>query len=96
MGVDTYSFVSALSAVLAQRLIRVVCVQCCQTYVPPRELMDQSGLSAAESASFRFRKGQGCTNCRGTGYRGRKAVGELLVLNDDIREAIVGGRLSDS
>jgi general secretion pathway protein E len=43
-----------------------------------------------ESAGFKFRKGQGCSHCRGTGYRGRKAVGELLVLNDDIREAIVG------
>ena len=90
MGVDTYSFVSALSGVLAQRLIRVICVQCCQAYMPPKELIDQSGLSVVESAGFNFRKGQGCSHCRGTGYRGRKAVGELLVLNDDIREAIVG------
>jgi len=89
MGVDTYSFVSALSGVLAQRLIRVICVQCCQTYLPPRDLIELSGLSAVESASFRFRRGQGCKHCRGTGYRGRKAVGELLVMNDDLREAII-------
>ena len=89
MGVDTYSFVSALSGVLAQRLIRVICVQCCEAYLPPRDLIDQSGLSAVESANFRFRRGQGCKHCRGTGYRGRKAVGELLVLDDDLREAIV-------
>jgi general secretion pathway protein E len=41
------------------------------------------------SASYKFRKGRGCGHCRGTGYHGRKAVGELMVLNDEIREAIV-------
>jgi general secretion pathway protein E len=89
MGVDTYSFVSALSGVLAQRLIRVICVKCCQTYLPSRDLIELSGLSAVESAGFRFRRGEGCKHCRGTGYRGRKAVGELLVMNDDLREAII-------
>ncbi|MBV8803500.1 MAG: type II/IV secretion system protein, partial [Sinobacteraceae bacterium] len=89
MGVDTYSFVSALSGVLAQRLVRIICAQCCQSYLPPRELIDESRISVVASASYRFRKGQGCKHCRGTGYRGRQAVGELLILNDDMREAIV-------
>ncbi|MBV8740271.1 MAG: type II/IV secretion system protein [Sinobacteraceae bacterium] len=89
MGVDTYSFVSALSGVLAQRLVRVICAQCCQSYHPSTELLEQSNVSVISSASFRFRKGVGCKHCRGTGYRGRKAVGELLVLNDEMREAIV-------
>ena len=89
MGVDTYSFVSALSGVLAQRLVRVICAQCCQTHLPTRELIDESRVSVVATASYRFRKGQGCKHCRGTGYRGRKAVGELLVLNDEMREAIV-------
>ncbi len=89
MGVDTYSFVSALSGVLAQRLVRVICAQCCQSYHPSTELLEQSNVSVISSAAFRFRKGVGCKHCRGTGYRGRKAVGELLVLNDEMREAIV-------
>ncbi len=89
MGVDTYSLVSALSGVLAQRLVRVICVQCCQSYLPTPELLEQSRLSLVGSAAFKFRKGQGCKHCRGTGYRGRKAVGELLVLDDEMREAIV-------
>jgi len=89
MGVDTYSFVSALSGVLAQRLVRVICAQCCQAYLPSLKLIEESGVSVVETASYRFRKGQGCKHCRGTGYRGRKAVGELLVMNDEIREAIV-------
>ena len=89
MGVDTYSFVSALSGVLAQRLIRVICAQCCEAYMPERELIEKSGVSVVNTASYRFRRGQGCKHCRGTGYRGRKAVGELLVLNDEMREAII-------
>src|SRR3981189_1611468 len=89
MGVDTYSFVSALSGVLAQRLIRVICAQCCEAYMPERHLIEKSGVSVVTSAAYRFRRGQGCKHCRGTGYRGRKAVGELLVLNDEMREAII-------
>jgi general secretion pathway protein E len=89
MGVDTYSLVSALSGVLAQRLVRVICVQCCQSYLPTPELLEQSRVSLVGSAAFKFRKGLGCKHCRGTGYRGRKAVGELLVLDDEMREAIV-------
>jgi general secretion pathway protein E len=89
MGIDTYSFVSALSGVLAQRLIRVICAQCCEAYMPERELIEKSGVTVVNTASYRFRRGQGCKHCRGTGYRGRKAVGELLVLNDEMREAII-------
>jgi len=62
MGVDPYNLVSALNAVLAQRLVRVYCNAC---------------------------RGTGCAQCRGTGYRGRKAIGELLVLNDELRELII-------
>jgi len=89
MGVDSHSFVSALSAVMAQRLVRIVCEHCSEPYLPARELLEQSRIAALLSASFRFRQGRGCGHCRGTGYHGRKAVGELMVLNDEIREAIV-------
>src|ERR1700723_2307470 len=89
MGVDTYSFVSALSGVLAQRLIRVVCEQCAERHVPSRQLLEESQLSVAASAAYSFTIGRGCAHCRGSGYRGRKAIGELLVLNDELREAII-------
>jgi general secretion pathway protein E len=89
MGVDTYSFVSALSGVLAQRLIRIVCEQCAEPRAPSRELLEESQLSVAASAAFNFTVGRGCQHCRGSGFRGRKAIGELLVLNDEMREAII-------
>src|SRR5213078_2749520 len=89
MGVDSHGFVSALSAVMAQRLVRIVCEQCSEAYMPSRELLEESHVPIVTSASYKFRKGRGCGHCRGTGYHGRKAVGELMVLNDEIREAIV-------
>jgi general secretion pathway protein E len=89
MGVDSHGFVSALSAVLAQRLVRIVCEQCAEAYMPSRELLEESHVPIVTSASYKFRKGRGCGHCRGTGYHGRKAVGELMVLNDEVREAIV-------
>ena len=89
MGVDTYSFVAALSGILAQRLVRIVCEQCADSYIPPRRLLEESKLRISAHAAYEFRVGKGCKHCRGTGYKGRKAVGELLVLDDEIREAII-------
>jgi general secretion pathway protein E len=56
---------------------------------PSIELIGQSGLVLPAVADWRFRAGRGCAHCRGTGYKGRRAIGELLVLNDELREAIV-------
>src|SRR5437773_1812647 len=71
MGVDSHGFVSALSAVLAQRLVRIVCEQCSEAYMPSRELLEESHVPIVPSASYKFRKGRGCGHCRGTGYHGR-------------------------
>jgi general secretion pathway protein E len=89
MQVDAYAFVSALNGILAQRLVRVICEQCSESAHPSSDLITQSGLLLPATASWSFRAGRGCAHCRGTGYKGRVAVGELLVLNDELREAIV-------
>ena len=90
MDVDPYSFVAALNGILAQRLIRIVCSECGERVAPSRELINDSGITIERGRGMTFRAGRGCAQCRGSGYRGRKAIGELLVLNDEIREAIVG------
>jgi general secretion pathway protein E len=90
MQVDAYALVSALNGILAQRLVRVVCEQCAEPVEPEPELVARSGLQAAAVQGWRFRAGRGCAHCRGTGYKGRRAIGELLVLDDELREAIVG------
>jgi general secretion pathway protein E len=89
MGVDTYGFVSALNGVLAQRLIRLVCERCCERRLPSSIVRKEWDLAGCEKGEWEMRAGPGCPNCRGTGYRGRKAVGEVLVLNDELREAII-------
>jgi general secretion pathway protein E len=89
MEVDPYAFVSALNGIMAQRLIRVVCEQCAEPHQPSPEMIAQAGLQLPAVAAWQFRVGRGCAHCRGTGYKGRKAIGELLVLTDELREAIV-------
>src|SRR5271166_1189191 len=89
MGVEAYNFVSALNCILAQRLVRVICEQCAESAHPTSELIERSGLLLPTVADWSFRAGRGCAHCRGTGYKGRVAIGELLILNDELREAIV-------
>jgi len=88
MGVDPYNLVSALNAVLAQRLVRLNCPVCSEDVTPDAAVLAESGISLTEG--FRFRAGRGCGQCRGTGYKGRRAISELLRLNDEMRELILG------
>jgi general secretion pathway protein E len=90
MGVDTHSFVSALNGIMAQRLIRLLCQECTMPVQPEEALIRRSGLSSLEAADIRFLHGRGCGHCRGTGYKGRHAIGEVLMLTDELRELIVG------
>lgn len=88
MEVDPYSFVSALNGVLAQRLVRVNCVHCATPYMPSDDEITNSGLERKKIDSYRFMSGKGCGSCRGTGYAGRKAIAEILLLDDELRELI--------
>ncbi|WP_137719078.1 GspE/PulE family protein [Methylobacillus flagellatus] len=89
MGVDVYSFVSALNGIVAQRLVRINCSDCSVPVTPEAALLEASGLDAQACADYAFHAGRGCGKCRGSGYRGRKAIAELLVLNDELRELII-------
>lgn len=89
MGVDTYSFVSALNGILAQRLVRVVCQQCSAPYSPSADELARSAITQEQESTMTFWHGKGCGHCRGTGYKGRHAIGEVLNLNDELRELII-------
>lgn len=89
MGVDSYSFVSALNGILAQRLLRLVCQHCSTSEQPDEETLQESGITLNEASQFKFVRGVGCGQCRGTGYKGRKAIAEFLHLNDEIRQLII-------
>lgn len=84
MGIDAYSFVSALNIIVAQRLLRRVCQQCA---VAAEISPDWVGIHPPQYA--RLLQGKGCGACRGTGYKGRKAVAEVLCMDDMLRELII-------
>jgi general secretion pathway protein E len=87
MAVDTHSFMAALNGIVAQRLMRINCPHCA---VPVRP--NAAGPAPAELAaggSLQLRAGRGCGHCRGTGYRGRRAIAEVLLIDDELREMIV-------
>jgi len=89
LGIDAYSFVSALNGIWAQRLVRVNCPHCAVPHEPTVEELALLRLTREEVGDFRFLAGQGCGDCRGTGYKGRRAIAEILILTDELRELIV-------
>ncbi len=89
MGIDPYAFVSALNGIWAQRLIRMNCPHCAAQYEPGEAELASAHLHPEEVGDYLFMRGKGCGDCRGTGYKGRRSIAEILTLNDEIRELIV-------
>jgi type IV pilus assembly protein PilB len=89
MGIEPYHFVSALNCVLAQRLVRLICLNCKRQVHASKELLEESGLNPEKYAEFIFHEGSGCIECAGSGFKGRTAISELLELNDKMREVLL-------
>jgi type II secretory ATPase GspE/PulE/Tfp pilus assembly ATPase PilB-like protein len=96
MGLEPFLIASALTAVTAQRLARTICTDCSKPYEPtPLELADiearakNAGISLPSDLSQHLKKGTGCPQCRGTGYRGRVLIYEAAVVTAPLREAIL-------
>jgi general secretion pathway protein E len=89
MGIDPYAFVSALNGIWAQRLIRMNCPRCAVQYDPDDLELASARLERGAVTDYVFMRGAGCGDCRGTGYKGRRSIAEILTLNDEIRELIV-------
>ncbi|MBC3935643.1 type II/IV secretion system protein [Undibacterium sp. CY7W] len=89
MGIDPYAFVSALNGVWAQRLIRLNCPHCSRAYRPDSQELSLMQTDVEHINDFTLKKGNGCGDCRGTGYKGRRAIAEILTLTDEIREMII-------
>jgi len=88
IGIDATLIQSAVSAVLAQRLVRLLCSACKKPYEPSGELLQRLGIPTNRATRF-FKEG-GCEECNGTGYRGRTGVYELLIPDSGIRSLLVG------
>jgi len=89
MDIETFLISSTVLSVLAQRLLRRVCGECAAAYTPTPAELERIGLDAKDVREFELKKGHGCDHCNHTGYRGRVGVYELLILNDDVKEAIL-------
>ena len=89
MGMENYLLSSSLLAVMAQRLVRVVCPHCHEEYVPDLGMLQEMELSAEALRDLRIVRGRGCERCASTGYKGRSGIYELLPINDEIRQLIL-------
>ncbi len=92
MGVEPYNFVSALNCIMAQRLVRIICMNCRRPKSYTNTELKEAGLDPAMWSGVTLMEGAGCLECSGTGYHGRTAICELLDLTDRIREMIVDRR----
>ena len=88
MGVEPFLISSTLMAVLAQRLVRVVCKNCQTPFEPTEDQLALLNLSPHDLGDKVFHYGRGCSNCNDTGYKGRKGIFELLIISDAIRALI--------
>ena len=88
MGIEPFLVASALLGVLAQRLARTICPNCKEPYNPPPESLKDLGLTYVDE-EYTFYRGRGCDVCKGTGYKGRTGIHELLIVTDRIKEAIL-------
>ena len=92
MKVELYNFVSALNCVLAQRLVRKICVHCKAPVTFTPEQMRELGVDPKQLEGKTLYEGKGCLECDGTGFHGRMAIAELLDLSDRIRGLILERR----
>ncbi|MBR3290209.1 MAG: type II/IV secretion system protein [Clostridia bacterium] len=88
MGTPVYLLYSALRGVISQRLVRRICPRCREEYTPTDEELRLLGLSRAEVEKHHIYHGKGCPDCFETGYRGRTAVFEIMMINDRVRQVI--------
>ena len=88
IGVEPFLIASSLAGVLAQRLIRRVCPNCRTFYTPSESDLERLNLEPGQVGDRKFCYGKGCELCNNTGYKGRKALTELMIINDELREMI--------
>ncbi|MDR0391435.1 MAG: GspE/PulE family protein [Planctomycetaceae bacterium] len=86
MGVPPYLVSSSVIGIMAQRLVRTICPKCKKPHVPSDIELHEAGITKEQAAKATFMKGQGCNHCNKSGYRGRMAIFELLMMTPKIRE----------
>jgi type II secretion system protein E len=89
MGIEPFLVSSSLEAVIAQRLVRTICPSCKEQYKPDVEMLRGVAFPEDKLPATKFYRGRGCDECRFTGYRGRKGIFEIMVMNEAMRPLII-------
>lgn len=88
MGIEPFLVASSILGIISQRLVRSLCQHCKEPYEPAPELLKQLGIP--DDGKFLFYRAFGCSECKGAGYKGREAIFEVMEINDELKELIVG------
>jgi general secretion pathway protein E len=94
MGIEPFLVTSSVIGILAQRLVRNVCGECKEEYIPDKESLENIGITPEMSSGKKICKGKGCQHCLNTGYKGRTGIFELIILDDSMKSLIL--KTSDS
>ena len=95
MGLEPFLITATVEAVLAQRLVRTICQNCREEFRPSAEMLIELNLTPEQVEGKPFFFGKGCDKCNNTGYKGRMGLHELIIVDDDIRDAISGSLSTD-
>lgn len=94
IGLAPYMIASSVVCIVAQRLVRVVCQECKEEYVPNPEQLSRLGLDS-KNLPFKFYRGAGCSKCGNTGFKGRTVIDEVMVMSRKLRELTQNGASAD-
>ncbi len=95
MGVEAFLLAATIEAIVAQRLVRMICTRCKSAYNPTDEEIYELGLTPTEAEGRNFYYGQGCEHCKNVGYRGRTALYEIMKLNQNLRDQIIAKKSTE-
>ena len=95
MGIPTFMICATVEAILAQRLVRRICTKRREETRVSSDMLFDLGVDRESIGDKKFFKGSGCDQCNNTGYKGRIAMFELMILNDKIREMVMGNASTD-
>ncbi len=96
IGVEPFLIAATLEAVLAQRLVRKICVSCKTEYTPDQKELFEINVTADQLGKKKFFRGTGCPACNNTGYRGRTGIYEIMLLNEEMKQLIMDKASSDA
>jgi type IV pilus assembly protein PilB len=95
MGLEPFLITATLEAILAQRLVRKICLDCRSEFEPSQEILMELNLRAEDVKGKKFYYGKGCERCTNTGHKGRTGLHELVLMNDELRDLITAGKSTD-